>query len=140
VSVCRGKIISLHDIRVDGGEFMPTEDTALAIRKVTVKGSRRIAEIAFQLASKRRRKVTAVHKANVMRISDGLFLREVRKVAQEYPEVTLEKKIVDTMAALLVRDPARFDTRQTYVSQWCTSSCQLHQQCRAQKYVWMTRR
>jgi isocitrate/isopropylmalate dehydrogenase len=91
------------------GEFMPTEDTALAIRKVTVKGSRRIAEIAFQLASKRRRKVTAVHKANVMRISDGLFLREVRKVAQEYPEVTLEEKIVDAMAALLVRDPARFD-------------------------------
>jgi 3-isopropylmalate dehydrogenase len=91
------------------GEFMPTEDMALAIRKITVKGCRRIAKAAFEIARKRRRKVTAVHKANVMRVSDGLFLREVRKVAQEYPEVKLDEKIVDAMAALLVRDPGMFD-------------------------------
>jgi 3-isopropylmalate dehydrogenase len=92
-----------------GGEFMPTEDIVLAIRKITVKGCRRIAKVAFEIATKRRKKVTAVHKANVMRLSDGLFLREVRKVAKDYPDVKLEETIVDATAALLVRDPARFD-------------------------------
>jgi 3-isopropylmalate dehydrogenase len=91
------------------GEFMPTEDVALAVRKITVKGCRRIAKAGFEIAAKRRKKVTAVHKANVMRVSDGLFLREVRKVAQDYPQVKLDELIVDATAALLVRDPARFD-------------------------------
>ncbi len=94
---------------VGNGEFMPTEDVALAIRKITVKGCRRIAKAAFDLAMRRRKKVTVVHKANVMRISDGLWLREVRKVAQEYPDVKVDEKIVDAMAALLVRDPSQFD-------------------------------
>src|SRR3989442_15569389 len=57
----------------------------------------------------RRRKVTAVHKANVFRVSDGLYLREVRKVARDFPQVQLEEVIVDAMAALLLRDPMRFD-------------------------------
>src|SRR5690349_23688240 len=91
------------------GEFMPTEDMALAVRKVTARQCRRISEVAFQWARKRRKKVTAVHKANVLHMSDGLFLREVRKVAQAYPDVELDEKIVDAMAALLVRDPSRFD-------------------------------
>src|SRR5215213_8825923 len=91
------------------GEFMPTEDVAIAIRKVTARQCSRIARVSFDWARKRRKKVTAVHKANVLHISDGLFLREVRKVAKEYPEVELDEKIVDAMAALLVRDPSRFD-------------------------------
>src|SRR5262245_41904145 len=91
------------------GEFMPTEDMALAVRKVTARQCRRISEVAFAWARKRRKKVTAVHKANVLHISDGLFLREVRKVAQQYPDVELDEKIVDAMAALLVRDPSKFD-------------------------------
>ena len=91
------------------GEFMPTEDMAIAIRKVTARQCQRIARVAFESAMKRRRKVTAVHKANVLRISDALFLREVRKVAQDFPEVQLDEVIVDAMAALLVRDPSRFD-------------------------------
>ena len=91
------------------GEFMPTEDVAIAIRKVTARQCSRIARVAFDWARKRRKKVTAVHKANVLHISDGLFLREVRKVAQDYPDVELDEKIVDAMAALLVRDPSRFD-------------------------------
>jgi 3-isopropylmalate dehydrogenase len=91
------------------GEFMPTEDVALAVRKVTARQCNRIARVAFAWAKKRRRKVTAVHKANVLHISDGLFLREVRKVAQEFPDVQLDEKIVDAMAALLVRDPTQFD-------------------------------
>jgi 3-isopropylmalate dehydrogenase len=91
------------------GEFMPTEDVALAVRKVTARQSRRIARVAFEWARRRRRKVTAVHKANVLRVSDGLFLRAVREVAAQYPDVALEERIVDAMAALLVRDPSQFD-------------------------------
>ena len=91
------------------GEFMPTEDIAIAVRKVTARQCNRIARVAFEWARKRRRKVTAVHKANVLHISDGLFLREVRAVANEYPDVELDEKIVDAMAALLVRDPSKFD-------------------------------
>jgi isocitrate/isopropylmalate dehydrogenase len=91
------------------GEFMPTEDMALSIRRVTAKCCERIARRAFEAAVGRRRKVTAVHKANVFRISDGLWLREVRKVAAEFPGVELEEVIVDAMAALLLRDPMRFD-------------------------------
>ncbi len=91
------------------GEFMPTEDMALAVRRVTAKCCNRIARRAFEAAMARRKKVTAVHKANVFKISDGLFLREVRAVAREFPEVRLEEIIVDAMAALLLRDPTRFD-------------------------------
>ena len=91
------------------GEFMPTEDMAIAVRKVTARQCSRISRVAFDWARKRRRKVTAVHKANVFHISDGLFLREVRAVAKEYPDVALDEKIVDAMAALLVRDPSVFD-------------------------------
>jgi 3-isopropylmalate dehydrogenase len=91
------------------GEFMPTEDMAISMRRVTSRCCNRIARRAFESAMTRRRKVTAVHKANVLRISDALFLREVRKVAKEFPEVKLEEVIVDAMAALLVRDPTRFD-------------------------------
>ena len=91
------------------GEFMPTEDLALSIRKITAQASRRIAQTAFALARTRRRKVTAVHKANVIKVSEALFLREVRKVAQAYPDVAYEEQLVDSMAALLVRDAQRFD-------------------------------
>ena len=91
------------------GEFMPTPDVALAVRKITAKASERIARSAFDLAMKRRRKVTAVHKQNVMRISDLLFLENVRKVAAEFREVAYEEQLVDSMAALLVRDAARYD-------------------------------
>jgi 3-isopropylmalate dehydrogenase len=91
------------------GEFMPTADLALAVRKVTRAGSTRIAEAAFGLAMRRRRKVTAVHKANVLRVSDGLFLECVRAVAARFPAVAYEERIIDAMAALLVRDAGVFD-------------------------------
>ena len=98
-----------RNMYLGNGEFMPTEDMAISIRKVTARQCRRIARAAFECAVKRRKKVTAVHKANVLRISDALFLREVRQVAQDFPQVQLEEQIVDAMAALLVRDPTRFD-------------------------------
>ncbi len=91
------------------GEFMPTEDMALSVRRITAKCCNRIARRGFEAAMNRRRKVTAVHKANVLKISDGLFLSEVRKVALEFPDVRLEEQIVDATAALLLRDPERFD-------------------------------
>lgn len=91
------------------GEFMPTTDMALAVRKVTAKASRRVAHAAFELARGRRGKVTAVHKANVLKLSDGLFLREVRAVALDYPDVILDEVLVDAAAALLIRTPGRFD-------------------------------
>jgi 3-isopropylmalate dehydrogenase len=92
------------------GELMPTPDVALAIRKVSRAGSNRIAQAAFELAMRRpRRKVTAVHKANVLRVSDGLFLDCVRAVATRFPAIDYEERIIDAMAALLVRDAGLFD-------------------------------
>ncbi len=91
------------------GEFMPTEDVALAVRKITRKGSRRIAETAFELALRRRKKVTVVTKANVLKVSDGLFLEEVQGVAKAHPDVELTEVLIDAMAALLVRTPDAFD-------------------------------
>jgi len=91
------------------GEFMPTPDMALSVRRVTAHCCERIARRAFEAAIKRRKKVTAVHKANVLRMTDGLFLREVRKVAAQFPQVQLDELIVDAAAAVLLRDPMRFD-------------------------------
>src|ERR1700704_2220687 len=91
------------------GEFMPTPDLALAVRKITRAGSTRIAEAAFGLAMRRRKHLTAVHKANVLRVSDGLFLECVRAVAARFPAVTYEERIIDALAALLGRGPSVFD-------------------------------
>jgi 3-isopropylmalate dehydrogenase len=91
------------------GEFMPTPDLALALRKITRQGSTRIAESAFKPAMQRRKKVTSVHKANVLRVSDGLFLECVRVVAARYPQVAYEERLIDAMAALVVRDASQFD-------------------------------
>jgi len=91
------------------GEFMPDPDMALSVRKITAKGSSRIARSAFELARKRRKKVTSVHKVNVIKVSEALFLREVRKVAKDYPDVAYDEQLIDSMTALLVRDAQRFD-------------------------------
>jgi 3-isopropylmalate dehydrogenase len=98
-----------RNMHLGPGEFMPTPDLALAVRKVTRAGSMRIVESAFKLALQRRKKVTAVHKANVLRVSDGLFLECARAVAARYPAVAYEERIVDAMAALLIRDAGQFD-------------------------------
>jgi 3-isopropylmalate dehydrogenase len=91
------------------GEFMPTPDLALAVRKITREGSMRIAESAFKLAMQRGKKVTSVHKANVLRLSDGLYLECSRAVAKRYPQVKYEEQLIDSMAALLIRDAGQFD-------------------------------
>src|SRR5690606_19288763 len=96
-------------MHVGTGEVMPTPDLALAHRKVTREGSMRIAREAFRIAATRRRKVTAVHKSNVLRVSDGLFLECVRQVAREHPDVEYEEELIDAMTALLIRRPADYD-------------------------------
>jgi isocitrate/isopropylmalate dehydrogenase len=77
---------------------------AISLRKITRQGSTRIVEAAFGLARREKRRV---HKANVLRVSDGLFLECAPAVAAKYPDVAYEEKIVDAMAALLVREPIR---------------------------------
>ncbi|ANQ20219.1 3-isopropylmalate dehydrogenase [Vibrio natriegens] len=91
------------------GEVKPSPDMALSIRKITRHCSERIARKAFELAMTRRKKVTAIHKANSFHMTDGLFLEAVRDVAKEYPEVELDDLLVDASTAHLVRSPERFD-------------------------------
>lgn len=91
------------------GEFQPTEDVAIAMRKISVLACQRIARTAFELAKRRRQKMTMVHKANVLKVTDGLFRREVLQVAKHFPQVEVDEVLVDAMAALLVRKPAGFD-------------------------------
>ncbi|WP_158934831.1 isocitrate/isopropylmalate dehydrogenase family protein [Burkholderia sp. S171] len=91
------------------GEMMPTPDMALSVRKITRHCSERIARRAFELAMKRRKKVTAIHKANSFHMTDGLFLECVRSVAKDFPEVQLDDLLVDASTAHLVRSPERFD-------------------------------
>ncbi len=91
------------------GEMMPSPDMALSVRKITRHCSERIARRAFELAMKRRRKVTAIHKANSFHMTDGLFLECVRNVAKDFSQVQLDDLLVDASTAHLVRNPERFD-------------------------------
>jgi 3-isopropylmalate dehydrogenase len=91
------------------GEFRPTADTALSLRLITAKASRRIAEVAFEHARRRRGHVTVVGKRHVMQITDGLFISTVEEVAAGYPDVELREMDVDAMAADLYLRPDRYD-------------------------------
>ena len=92
------------------GEFLADPDMALALRKITRRASARIANAAFgEAATRDNGRVTAVHKANVLRTSDGLFLEETRRAAEAHPRVPYDEVLVDAMAAHLVREPERFD-------------------------------
>ena len=92
-----------------GAEMLVTEDVAISLRKITRPACARIARAAFELAQTRKKHVTAVHKANVLSIGDGMFLDECRKCAGQFPEVMLDEIIVDAMMAHLVRAPGKFD-------------------------------
>jgi isocitrate dehydrogenase (NAD+) len=81
-----------------------------SLKIITEKGSTRIARFAFEYARRHgRKKVTAVHKANIMKLSDGLFLDCFRRVATEYPDIQADDKIVDNMCMQLVMAPERSD-------------------------------
>ncbi len=93
-----------------GIEFA-SADTAVALRIITRQGSERIARYAFELAKRRnkKKKVTAVHKANVLRVTDGLFAEVCRKVAREHPDIKFNELYADTAAMQLIRAPQEFD-------------------------------
>ena len=85
-------------------------DSGLSIKPISISGSRRIMRFAFAYArANRRKKVTAVHKANIMKFTDGLFLQVAQEVAQEYPDIRFEDRIVDNMAMQLVQNPQEYD-------------------------------
>jgi isocitrate dehydrogenase (NAD+) len=85
-------------------------DSGLSIKPISVSGSQRIVEYAFDYARKnKRRKVTAVHKANIMKHTDGLFLAVARKVAERNPDIEFEDRIVDNMCMQLVLRPKEYD-------------------------------
>ncbi|MBS7606976.1 MAG: isocitrate/isopropylmalate dehydrogenase family protein [Candidatus Bathyarchaeia archaeon] len=94
-----------------GFEFKLDKDTAIGLRVITRRGCERIARKAFEIALKRnkKRKVTAVHKANVMRVTCGLFAEVCREVAKEYPSITFDEQYVDAASMRLIKEPQNFD-------------------------------
>ena len=85
-------------------------DSSLSIKMISETGSRRIVKFAFEYArAYQRKKVTAIHKANIMKFSDGLFLAVAREVAKEYPDIEFEDRLVDNMTMQLVKRPRQFD-------------------------------
>ena len=94
-----------------GWEFLADEDTAISLRKISRFASQRIAEYAFKIANSRKtKKVTIVHKSNVLRLSDRLFIESSKDISKKYPQVEFEEMYVDACAMELIRKPTRFDT------------------------------
>jgi len=92
------------------GQEQRLPDRAIALRIITVAGSERILRYAFELARRQgRRKVTIVHKANILKETCGLFRDIGLRIATEYPEITTEEMLVDTAAMRLITDPQKFD-------------------------------
>lgn len=86
------------------------QDSGISIKPISVYGSTRIVKAAFEYArANGRRKVTAVHKSNIMKFSDGLFLKTAREVAETYPDIEFEDRIVDNMCMQLVAYPGDYD-------------------------------
>jgi 3-isopropylmalate dehydrogenase len=93
-----------------GWEFYSDDDTVISLRKISRAASRRIAVVAFEIANSRKeKKVTIVHKSNVLRMSDRLFIDTSKEVAKQYPNIELEEMYVDACAMELIRNPNRFD-------------------------------
>jgi len=93
-----------------GIEHMVTPDVAESVKVITRRGSERIARFAFEYVRRyRRTKLTVVHKANIMKMTDGLFLDTTRTIAKEYPDIEFEERIVDNMCMQLVQKPQLYD-------------------------------
>jgi isocitrate dehydrogenase (NAD+) len=94
--------------RLNGKSLRP--DSGISLKPISVTGTRRIVKYAFDYARKhKRKKVTSVHKANILKYSDGLFLEVSREVAKEYPDIEFEDRIVDNMCMQLVQKPELYD-------------------------------
>ena len=93
-----------------GLEHIVVPGVVESLRVITERGSERIVRYAFETARKlRRKRVTAVHKANILKLSDGLFLEVARRVAREFPDIAYDEAIIDATAMRLVMDPRAFD-------------------------------
>ena len=93
---------------LSGAKMRP--DSGVSIKPISVSGTERIVKAAFEYALKHgRKKVTAVHKSNIMKYTDGLYLATARKVAERFPQVAFEDRIVDNMAMQLVQRPEEYD-------------------------------
>lgn len=91
-------------------EYMLPEDVAVALRVISRRACRRIAKIAFEIASRRRKHVTVVHKANVLSLSDGLFRDTVYELGKTvYPNIAIDEMYIDAAVMDLVRRPEKFD-------------------------------
>src|SRR5918911_445010 len=96
-------------IEQHGGK-LANNDAGISIKPISITGTRRIVQFAFDYSRRNgRRKVTAVHKANIMKFSDGLFLRVARQVAEENADVEFDDRIVDNMCMQLVQRPEEYD-------------------------------
>jgi isocitrate dehydrogenase (NAD+) len=96
-------------IKSKGGR-LAHEDAGISIKPISISGTRRIVQFAFDYARRNgRRKVTAVHKANIMKFSDGLYLHVAREVAAENPDIEFDDRIVDNMCMQLVQRPEEYD-------------------------------
>jgi isocitrate dehydrogenase (NAD+) len=96
-------------IKSKGGS-LAHDDAGISIKPISITGTRRIVEFAFDYARRNdRRKVTAVHKANIMKFSDGLYLRVAREVAEQNDDIEFDDRIVDNMCMQLVQRPEEYD-------------------------------
>jgi isocitrate dehydrogenase (NAD+) len=86
------------------------DDSGISVKEITASGSERVVRFAFEWARAHgRSKVTASHKANIMKFSDGLFLQTAREVAEAYPDIAFEDRIIDALCMQLIQAPERFD-------------------------------
>jgi isocitrate dehydrogenase (NAD+) len=100
----------IDTIKAHTGRELDKANTGISIKPITVAGTDRIVRSAFQYARDNgRKKVTSVHKANIMKFSDGLWLEVSRQVAKDFPDIEFEDRIVDALCMQLVQFPERFD-------------------------------
>ena len=98
-----------RNIESGSSEMLITADVVITLRRITRPCCERIARSAFELAMTRARHVSIVHKANVLKIGDGMFIDACRRVGEDFPQVRVDDFIVDAMMAHVVRAPQRFD-------------------------------
>ncbi len=98
-----------RNVVAGSGEFRPTEEMTISVRVITRTGSSRVARAAFEIARQRKKRLTLVHKNTVFKLGCGMFVEECYRVGKEFPDVTIDEVIVDTMAMRLIRDPQSFD-------------------------------
>jgi 3-isopropylmalate dehydrogenase len=98
-----------RNVVIGAGEFRPSHDMTISVRVISLEGSRKVARAAFQIAQTRKKRLTLVHKNTVFKLGCGMFVDGCYDVAKEFPDVTVDEVMVDTMGMRLVRDPHNFD-------------------------------